>query len=120
MTEKEAIDVFEKAHTLKEQWELENDIQDISNILSQRPINMCQVKAKIDKVNNEHQENVIINHIIFPPQRAALSGGYDLNQSFIDDLIWKRIYLQAKKAGKLFDEFCKEMRNGRKESGSKC
>lgn len=34
MTEREAINLFEKAHTLREQWKLENDIQDINNILS--------------------------------------------------------------------------------------
>ena len=40
MTEREAIDLFEKAHTLQEQWKLENDIQDIRNILNQCPIQM--------------------------------------------------------------------------------
>lgn len=112
MTEKEAIDLFEKVHTLQEQWELENDIQDISNILSQRLIQMYQVREKIDKVNTEHPENIVLFNLIFPPQGIRVSLANAPDQSLIDDLAWKQIYLQAKKDGKLFDEFCKEMRKG--------
>jgi len=110
ITKEEAIELFEKAHTLQEQWKLESDIQDISNILNQWPINMCQVREKIDKVNREHPENVILFNLIFPPHgnRVFLANASD--QNLIDDLAWKRIYLQAKKNGRLFDEFCKEMR----------
>ena len=112
MTEREAINLFEKAHTLQEQWKLENDIQDISNILNQKPILMYQVREKIDKVNKEHPENIVLFNMIFPPQgnRVPLDNAPD--QSLINDLAWKQIYLQAKKAGKLFDEFCKEIRKG--------
>ena len=34
MTEKEAIDFFEKAHFLREQMDMDSDINSISNILS--------------------------------------------------------------------------------------
>lgn len=112
MTEKEAIDLFEKVHTLQEQWELENDIQDISNILSQRLIQMYQVREKIDKVNTEHPENIVLFNLIFPPQGIRVSLANAPDQSLIDDLAWKQIYLQAKKDGKLFNEFCEEMRKG--------
>lgn len=112
MTEREAINLFEKAHTLQEQWKLENDIQDISNILKQRPIQMHQVREKIDKVNTEHPENIVLFNLIFPPRRNRVFLANAPDQSLIDDLAWKQIYLQAKKAGKLFDEFCKEMRKG--------
>lgn len=112
MTEKDAIGLFEKAHTLQEQWKLENDIQDIRNILNQRPIQMCQVREKIDKVNTEHPENIVLFNFVFPPQGNRVSLDNAPDQSLINDLTWKQIYLQAKKAGKLFGEFCKEMRNG--------
>lgn len=112
MTEREAIDLFEKAHTLQEQWKLENDIQDIRNILNQCPIQMYQVREKIDKVNTKHPENIVLFNLIFPPRgnRVLLDNAPD--QSLINDLAWKQRYLQAKKDGKLFNEFCKEMRNG--------
>lgn len=109
MTEKEAIALFERAHTLQEQLELESDIQDISNILNQRPINMYQVRAKIEKVNKEHLENVVLFNLIFPPQGNRVSIENASDQSLINDLAWKKIYLQAKKEGKAFDAFCKEM-----------
>lgn len=112
MTEKEAIDLFEKVHTLQEQWKLENDIKDISNILNQWPIQMYRVREKIDKVNTEHPENTVLFNLIFPPQGNRVSLANAPDWSLIDDLAWKQIYLQAKKVGKLFDEFCKEMRNG--------
>lgn len=112
MTEKEAIDVFEKAHTLKEQLELENDIQDISDILNQRPIKMYQVRAKIEKINEKHSENIVLFNLIFPPRGNRVSLANASDQSLIDDLAWKQIYLQAKKSGKLFDEFYKEIRKG--------
>ncbi len=110
MTEKEAIDLFEKAHTLQEQLKMESDIQDIGIILNQRPINMYQVKVKIGQINDAYPENIFLNHIIFPPQGKSFQDGYIPDQSYIEDLTWKKIYLQAKKTGKLFDELCKEMR----------
>lgn len=110
MTEKEAISLFERVHTLQEQLKMETDIQDISNILNQRPISMYQVREKIEEVNEEHPENVLLNHIIFPPRGKSFLGGYIPDQNYIDDLTWKQIYLRAKKNGKLFDELCKEMR----------
>ncbi len=60
MTEKEAIELFEKAHTIQEQWKLGSDIQDISDILNQRLVNMYQIRVKIEKVNEEHPENVLL------------------------------------------------------------
>jgi len=110
MTEKEAIELFEKTHTLQEQWKMGNDIQDISNILSQRPINMYQIKAKIKKVNDEHPENTVLFNLIFPPQGKRVSLIDASAQNLIDDLTWKQDFLQMKKNGKLFDELCKEKR----------
>lgn len=110
MTETEAIGLFEKIHMLQEQLKMETDIQDIGNILNQQPINIDQVKEKIEKVNEKHPENVLLNHIIFPPRGKSFSGERIPDQSYIDDLKWKQIYLRAKKDGKLFEEFCKEMR----------
>lgn len=110
MTEKEAIEIFEKVHTPQEQWKMENDIHDISNILIQKPINMYQVRTKIQKVNYEHSENIILYNLIFPPQGNRVSLANASDQSLVNDLVWKRTYLQAKKIGKAFEEFYKDMR----------
>jgi len=112
MMEKEATENFERVHTLYEQLDMESDIQDISSILNQQPINMYRVRAEIDKVNEKHPENVTLYNLIFPPHgnRVSLAGASD--QNLIDDLAWKRIYLQAKKDGKAFEEFSKEIRKG--------
>lgn len=110
MTEKEAIEIFEKVHSLHEQMDMENDIRDIGRVLSQRPIDLYQVRTQIDIVNRKHPENVILYNLIFPPHGNSVSLANASDQNLIDDLAWKQIYLQAKKAGKLFGELCKEVR----------
>lgn len=117
MTEREAIDIFEKAHFLHGQNDIKKDIDNICYILSQYPINMYQVRKQIDTVNEKHSENVILFNLIFPPQgnRVPLVSASD--ESLISDLRWKLDYLQAKKKGKTFEEFCKTMRSISKEKG---
>ena len=110
MTEKEAIDFFEKAHFLREQMDMDSDINSISNILSQPFINMGLVRHYIDKINDSHPENMVLYNIMFPPQGDRVPLGNASNDSLIQHLMWKQKYLQAKRAGKTFDEFCKEMK----------
>lgn len=111
MTEKEAIEILEKAHSLQEQAEMESDIRDIDCILSQIPINISLVIAKIREINGKHGENIIINHIIFPPRGSdSLKRGIT-DEEYISDLSWKRTYLKAKKVSKAYAELCKEMWN---------
>ena len=109
MTEKEAVELLEKAKKLHEQLDMESDICHIDYILSQFPINMDSVKAKIREINEKHKDNVLINHMIFPPRRPASQETDITDAEYISDLSWKRMYLRAKKIGKTFDELCKEM-----------
>ena len=109
MTEKEAIELFEKVHFVHEQLDMERDIHDIDHMLSRTSIDIYQVREKIDIVNIKHPENVILFRSIFPPQGASVSLKEASLQNLISDLTWKRSYLWAKRAGKTFDELCKEM-----------
>ncbi len=117
MTEREAIDIFEKAHFLHDQNDIKKDIDNICYILLQYPINIYQVRRQIDTVNEKHPENVILFNLIFPSQgnRVPLVSASDEN--LISDLRWKLDYLQAKKKGKAFEEFCKTMRSISEEKG---
>lgn len=63
MTEKEAIELFEKAKFLYEQADIERDIENIRYILSQNPINMNYVIKQINTVNSKHRENIIIYNL---------------------------------------------------------
>ncbi len=110
MTEKEAIEIFEKAHLLQEQLDMENDIRKIGSVLSQRPVDIYQVKTQINTINRKHPENLILFNLIFPPQGNRVSLAEASDQGLIDDLTWKYTYLQAKKAGKAIEELHKEMR----------
>ena len=110
MTEKEAVDIFEKAHFLHDQSDMKRDIDSIRCVLSQNPIDMYQVKIQIDMVNQKHPENIILFNLIFPPQGNRVSVGSASDNNLISDLTWKLDYLQAKQKGKAFDEFCKTMR----------
>lgn len=109
MTDKEAIECFEKSHFLHEHDDMIKDIDNISCILSQNPVDMFLVREKIDTVNRKHPENIIIFNLIFPPQgnRVSLDNAPDSN--LISDLAWKLEYLQAKQKGKSFEELCKTM-----------
>lgn len=110
MTEKEAIDIFEKAHFLHDQNDMKKDIDSIQNVLSQDPIDMYQVRVQIDIVNRKHPENVVLFNLIFLPQGNKVSLASASDDNLISDLMWKLDYLQAKQKGKAFDEFCKTMR----------
>ena len=83
MTEKEAIDFFEKAHFLREQMDMDSDINSISNILSQPFINMGLVRHYIDKINDSHPENMVLYNIMFPPQGDRVPLGNASNDSLI-------------------------------------
>ena len=110
MTEKEAIETFEKAHFLHEQDDMIQDMENIRDVLSQNPVAKSQVRAQIDTVNRKHPENVIIYKLIFPPKGNPISLDSASDDNLISDLIWKLDYLQAKQMGKAFEEFCKTMR----------
>lgn len=118
MTKEEAIEIFEKASSLHEQLEIECDIRDIDCILSQCPVAVSQVKAKVKAINDNHPDNIIIFNLIFPPQGDRVSVDNAPDQALISDLKWKRTYLQAKKAGKVFDELRKEMQKNEKGRGN--
>lgn len=110
MTEKEAKEIFEKAHSLYEQMDMESDIRNIGNVLLQKPIDIDQVRMQIITVNGKHPENKTLFNRIFPPQGKRMSISEASDQGLIEDLAWKHTYLQAKKVGKAFDELCKELR----------
>ena len=111
MTEKEAINIYEKAHFLHDQNDIRKDIDIIRWVLSNIPIDMHQVRTQIDTVNQKHPKNIILFNLIFPPQGNRVSVGSASDDNLISDLTWKLDYLQAKQKGKVFDEFCKTMRN---------
>ncbi|MDE7206321.1 MAG: hypothetical protein K2N90_04055 [Lachnospiraceae bacterium] len=115
MDNSEAIAIFEKLHLVHEIQEMNYDIGDIDCILGSQFINMDDVVTKIKKINEKHPENVVINYIIFPPIGGICKVDDAPDLSKINDLIWKRRYLQAKSLGKTFDEFVKELT---KENGA--
>ncbi len=65
---------------------------------------MDDVVKKIKEINQKHPENVVINYIIFPPIGGICKVDDASDFSKINDLTWKRRYLQAKSFGKTFDE----------------
>lgn len=110
MTEKEAIELFEKAHFLYEQISMEQDIDSISRVLSQPFIDIYQVRHYIDKINNDHPENMLLYNIIFPAHGDRVPLSCASNDSLIQHLFWKQQFLLAKRAGKTFAELYKEVR----------
>ena len=112
MNNSEAIALFEKAHLAHEIVEMKNDIKDIDCILGEKYINMDDVLKKIKKINEKHPENIVINYIIFPPIGGICQVDNAPDSSKINDLTWKKRYLQAKSFGKTFDELVKELTNG--------
>lgn len=111
MIVEDALKIFEKVYSLHEQIDMQNDIREISYILSQSICDRILMREKIDAINYKHKENVILYNFIFPPQGNRISLEDASAESLRSDLEWKRIYLQAKSTGKTFDELRKEMRN---------
>lgn len=116
MTEQEAIKLFEKAHFLKEKLDMQDDINDINEILTY-PVDVAKVYEKIEHINRKHPENIILFNIIYPPVGKPIPLNRATNDNLINDLIWKREFLNAKMNAKLFDEFCKEMKKRSKSDG---
>ena len=117
MTEKEAIDIFEKAHSLQEQIDMKKDMDNIHYVLSQCPINMIDVMLLIEKINKEHPENIIIFNLIHPSQKNSVPLCAASDENKISDLKWKWDYLQAKQIGKIFEEFRKTITQGNQNGG---
>lgn len=117
MTEKEAIEIFEKAHSLQEQIDMKKDLESIHYVLSQNPINMVQVMSLIEKINKEHPENITIFNLIYPPQGNSVPLYAASDENMISDLKWKWDYLQAKQTGKIFEEFRKAITQGNQNGG---
>ena len=110
MNNEEAIRNFEKAHFIDEQMDMDTEINNCCYILSQNPVNMDQVKKEICIINAKHPENLIIYRLIFPPKGETIQLNNASDENLIEDLKWKLDFLQAKRRGKGFDEFCKTMR----------
>lgn len=108
MTEQEAIELFEKAHLLIDELDMQDDINDINKILTY-PIDISEVKKKIKSINDNHPENIMLFKLIYPPVGKPIPLDSATDDSLINDLNWKRTFLNAKMRAKLFDEFRKEM-----------
>lgn len=110
MTKQEAIRLFEKVHFLKDELDMQSDINEINNILT-LPININMVMNKIHDINRKHPENIILFNIIYPPVLNHIPLNRATDDDLINDLIWKSRFLSAKMKSKLFDEFSKEMKS---------
>lgn len=108
MTEQEAIELFEKAHLLKDESDMQDDINEIDRILTY-PVNVAKVYEKVDHINRKHPENIILFKLIYLPVGNLVPLNSATDDSLINDLNWKRTFLNAKMRAKLFDEFRKEM-----------
>ena len=108
MTGQEAIKLFEKAHLIKDESDMQSDIQDIDRILTY-PIDINKVYEKIESINQKHPENTTIFKLIYPPVGDPVQLNSATKDNLINDLNWKRKFLNAKIRAKLFDEFRKEM-----------
>lgn len=110
MSNEEAIRYFEKVRFIDEQIDMEKEINNCCYILSQSPVDVDQVKQEIYVINAKHPENQILFRLIFPPKGETIQLSNASDANLIEDLKWKLYFLQAKKSGKAFDEFCKTMR----------
>lgn len=110
MTKQEAIRLFEKVHFLKDELDMQSDINEINNILT-LPIDINMVMNKIHDINRKHPENVILYNVIYPPVGSPVPLNRATDNGLINDLTWKKYFLIAKMKAKTFDEFCKEMTN---------
>lgn len=108
MTKQEAIKLFEESHLIKDESDMQRDIHDIDRILTY-PVDVAKVYDKIEYINRKHPENIVLFKLIYPPVGNPVPLSSATKDNLINDLNWKRTFLNAKMRAKSFDEFRKEM-----------
>lgn len=102
-------EVFKPAKLVNELQKINNDISDITYILSTFPFNMENARQKVISINTEHPENRLFFSLIYPPSGEVIpicsASADDLKQ----DLTWKRYYLSVKATAKTLDEVIQQL-----------
>ena len=104
-------EVFKPAKLVNELQKINNDISNITYILTTVPFNMENARQKVISINTEHPENrlffSLINRASCEVIPICSASSDDLKQ----DLTWKRFYLSVKATAKTLDEVVQQLKS---------
>ncbi|MBD5505235.1 MAG: hypothetical protein HDR09_16260 [Lachnospiraceae bacterium] len=95
---------FKPAKTVDEVLKIQNDISEITWILSTIPFNTETARQKIESINREHPNNYLFYFLLNPTNGNSTPVFNAPSESLRQDLAWKKTYLEIKADAKTLDE----------------
>lgn len=102
-------EIFKLSKLDDELQKINNDISEITCILSTIPFNIEAARQKVISINNEHLENCIFFRLINPPSDHSIPICSASSDNLTQDLSWKKFYLSIKATAKTLDEIIKQL-----------
>lgn len=102
-------EIFKPAKLVNELQKINNDISDITYILSTVPFNMETARQKVISINTEHPENCLFYFLINSPSGESIPICSASSDNLKQDLAWKKSYLSVKATAKTLDEVVQKL-----------
>ncbi len=102
-------DIFKPVKLIDVLQKINNDISEITSILSTVPFNMEAARQKVISINNEHPENRLFFLLINPPSGKTIPICSASSDNLKQDLSWKKFYLSTKADAKTLDEIIQQL-----------
>ena len=102
-------EIFKPAKLVNELQKINNDISDITYILSSVPFNMETARQKVISINTEHPENRLFFSLLNPPSDEVSPICSASSDNLKQDLTWKKSYLSVKATAKTLDEVIQQL-----------
>lgn len=100
---------FKPVKLVNDLQKINNDISDITYILSAVPFNMETARQKVISINTEHPENRLFFSLINPPSGDAIPLCSASSDNLKQDLAWKKSYLSIKATAKTLDKVVQQL-----------
>lgn len=102
-------EIFKPVKLVDELQKINNDIFDITYILSAVPFNIENARQKVISINAEHPENRLFFFLINRPSGEAIPICNASPDNLKQDLAWKKSYLSVKADAKTLDEVVQQL-----------
>ena len=102
-------EIFKPANLVNELKKINNDISDITYILSTVPFNTETARQKVISINTDHPENCLFFSLINPPCGESIPVCNASSDNLKQDLSWKKFYLSVKADAKVLDKVIQQL-----------
>lgn len=102
-------EIFKPAKLVSDLQKINNDISEITYILSTVPFNIEKAHQKVISINTEHPENRFFFFLIIPHSGEVIPICNASSDNLKQDLDWKKSYLSVKATAKTLDEVVQQL-----------